>query len=291
MKTMNIKTPLFHIMTAAAQKAGRALVRDFGEVEQLQASQKGPVDFTDKATKKSEKLICNELTKARPKYGLVIKNTGTKRGPDISNYWIIDPLNGYFNFLHGIPHFCTAIALERDRRIEAAVIYQPVADELYFAERGQGAFLNDRRLRVSARNTLADSIFATSFPSIHQQAKKDNIQELAEIMARCSAIRSLGSTALDLAYVASGRYEGYWDKVKKKWEIAAGALIVKEAGGIVVDFNGTDKILEYGNIIASNANLDQQFSTILKPFITKKLAKAVEPSSPLSYPSTESGFK
>ena len=261
---MSRLTPLLTVMVNAAQKAGRALRRDFGEVEQLQVSRKGPADFVSKADLKAEKILVEELQKARPAYGFLLEEGGEVEGTDISNRWIIDPLDGTTNFLHGIPHFCVSLALERDRRIEAGVVYNPITDDLYYAERGKGAFLRDQRLRVSGRGKLEDALFATGIPFLGRPGHAEFMAELEVVMAKSSGIRRFGSAALDLAFVAAGRYDGYWERNLSAWDIAAGILLVREAGGIVVDTDGRDKMLDTGNIVATNANIDRDFMRLLK---------------------------
>lgn len=257
-------TPLLTIMVAAAQKAGRALRRDFGEVENLQVSRKGPADFVSKADTKAERTLVQELQKARPAYGFVLEEGGVIEGSDISNRWIIDPLDGTTNFLHGIPHFAISIALERDRRIEAGVVYNPITDDLYYAERGNGAFWNDHRLRVSARSKIDECLFATGIPFLGRPDHGIFMAELKTVMGVSAGVRRFGAAALDLAFVAAGRYDGYWERNLSSWDIAAGVLLVREAGGIVVDFKGRDRMLETGEIVATNAVIDREFLKMLK---------------------------
>lgn len=251
-------------MVNAAQKAGRALRRDFGEVENLQVTRKGPADFVTKADTKAEKILVEELQQSRPAYGFLLEEGGVLEGSDISNRWIIDPLDGTTNFLHGIPHFAVSIALERDKRIEAGVVYNPITDDLYYAERGKGAFLRDSRLRVSGRADIADSLFATGIPFLGRDGHELFIDELRTVMGVSSGIRRLGSAALDLAFVAAGRYDGYWERNLSSWDIAAGVILVREAGGMVSDFEGREKMLETGNIVATNGSLDRDFRQLLK---------------------------
>ena len=260
----NRLSPLLTVMVNAAQKAGRALRRDFGEVENLQVLKKGPADFVTKADTKAEKIIVEELQKVRPAYGFVLEEGGVVEGSDISNRWIIDPLDGTTNFLHGIPHFAVSVALERDKRIEAAVVYNPITDDLFYSERGHGAFFRDSRLRVSGRSVIAESIFATGVPFLGIEGHDEFIEELRVIMAKSAGIRRFGAASLDLAFVAAGRYEGYWERNISSWDMAAGLLLVKEAGGIVTDFKGRDRMLETGSVIATNASLDQDFRKLLK---------------------------
>lgn len=261
---MTIRTPLMTVMVSAAQKAGRALRRDFGEVEQLQVSRKGPADFVTKADTKAEEIVYEELSKTRPNYGFIMEERGEVEGSDISNRWIVDPLDGTTNFLHGIPHFAISIALERDRKIEAGVVYNPITDDMFIAERGKGAFHNDHRLRVSGRTLIADSIFATGIPFLGRDGHEPFIAELKAVMATSSGIRRFGAAALDLAFVAAGRYDGFWERGLSRWDIAAGILLVREAGGIVSDFTGRDGMLESGDIVATNGALDRDFLKLLK---------------------------
>jgi myo-inositol-1(or 4)-monophosphatase len=261
---MNRLSPLLTVMVAAVQKAGRAMRRDFGEVEQLQVARKGPADFVSKADTKAERILVDELQKARPAYGFVLEEGGVVDGSDISNRWIIDPLDGTTNFLHGIAHFAISVALERDRRIEAGVVYNPITDELYFAERGKGAFVGDRRLRVSGRENIDDCIFATGIPFLGKPDHDIFMAEMKAVMAGSAGIRRFGAASLDLAFVAAGRFDGYWERNLQSWDIAAGLLLVREAGGIAVDLDGRDKMLETGGIVATNGKLDREFMALLK---------------------------
>lgn len=258
------QSPLMTVMIGAAQKAGRALRRDFNEVENLQVSRKGPADFVSKADIKAETILVDELQKSRPAYGVLMEEGGEVEGSDISNRWIVDPLDGTTNFLHGIPHFAVSVGLERDRRIEAAVVYNPITDDLFFAERGKGAYYNDKRLRVSGRSDLTESIFATGIPFLGRPGHEPFLAELQGVMAATAGVRRFGAASLDLAFVAAGRYDGYWERNLSSWDIAAGLLLVREAGGIVTDIDGKDKMLETGGIVATNASLDRDFRTLLK---------------------------
>jgi len=260
----NRLSPLLTIMVNAAQKAGRALRRDFGEIENLQVLKKGPADFVTKADTKAEKIIVEELQKSRPAYGFILEEGGVLEGSDISNKWIIDPLDGTTNFLHGIPHFAVSVALERDKRIEAGVVYNPITDDLYYAERGSGAFLRDSRLRVSGRAQIQESLFATGIPFMGRDGHEIFIKELEAVMAASAGVRRFGAAALDLAFVAAGRYDGFWERGLSSWDMAAGMLLVREAGGMITDFAGRDRMLESGDIIATNASLDRDFRQLLK---------------------------
>jgi myo-inositol-1(or 4)-monophosphatase len=204
-----VRSPTLNVMMNAARKAARGLVRDFGEVENLQVSMKGPADFVSSADLKTEKLLRQELQKARPGYGFLMEEGGEIVGSDASHRWIIDPIDGTTNFLHGIPHFCISIGLERDGEIIAGVIYEPIHDEMFHAEKGAGAYLNERRLRVSARRKLEEAVFATGIPFKGRPGHEQFVADATAVMATCAGIRRFGSAALDLAYVAAGRYEGY----------------------------------------------------------------------------------
>src|SRR5205807_8958884 len=222
-------------MTSAALKAARGLVRDFGEVEQLQVSIKGPGEFVSTADLKAERTLRNELHRARPGYGLLFEEGGTAEGSDPRHRWIVDPLDGTTNFLHGIPHFAISIALERDGEIIAGVVYEPIHDEMFWAEKGIGAYLNDRRLRVSARRQLGEALIGTGIPFGGRGDHPAYLATLAGVAAATSGVRRLGAAALDLAYVAAGRYDGFWEFGLFPWDIAAGLLLVRDAGGCVSD--------------------------------------------------------
>ena len=260
---MHPRSALLNVMTAAAQKAARGLVRDFGEIENLQVSQKGPADFVSNADKKSEKILVQELSKARPRFGFLLEEGGEIEGTDTSNRWIIDPLDGTSNFLHGIPHFSISIALERDGEPAAGVIYEPVSDQMFIAENGQGAFLNNRRLRVSARKKLEESLFATGIPFAGKDGHDRYLKQIKAVMALSAGVRRFGSAALDLAYVAAGRFEGFWEIGLQSWDIAAGIVLVREAGGFVTDVAGGNRMMESGEIIAANSHLHGKLAEIL----------------------------
>ena len=255
------RSALLNVMTAAAHKAAKGLVRDFGEIENLQVSKKGTGDFVSAADRKAEETLVAELTKARPGYGFLLEEGGAIEGSDTSNRWIIDPLDGTTNLLHGIPHFSISIALERDGELNAGVIYEPVWDQMFIAEKGQGAYLNDRRLRVSARRALEESLFATGIPFAGKDEHDRFLKQLKAIMAVSSGVRRFGSAALDLAYVAAGRYEGFWEIGLHPWDMAAGIVLVREAGGFVTDLSGGKGMMESGEILGAN---DQLHGTMLK---------------------------
>jgi myo-inositol-1(or 4)-monophosphatase len=251
------------IMIAAARKAGRGLARDFGEVEQLQVSVKGPANFASSADHRSEETLYRELSKARPGYGFLMEERGLVEGPDKTHRWIVDPLDGTTNFLHGVPLFCIAIALERDGEIVAGLTYNPIYDELYTAEKGQGAFLNNRRLRVAARRALADSLITTGIPHRGKAGHERFLAECRALMSQAAGVRRTGSAAIDLAWVAAGRFDGYIEHGLSPWDLAAGSLMVREAGGIVTDAQGGKRILETGDIVAGNAQVHRAMLELL----------------------------
>ena len=247
------RSPLITVMIRAAQKAGRGLVRDFGEVENLQVSRKGPADFVSAADLKAEDTLRQELTRARPRFGWLMEEGGTVEGEDKDRRWIVDPLDGTTNFLHGIPHFAISIALEQEGVPVAGVVFNPVTDELYWAERGVGAYLNDRRLRVSSRSNLADALIGTGMPF---KGRGDSIgfqRELAMIMPHVSGIRRMGAASLDLAYVAAARFDGFWETSLNPWDVAAGIVLVQEAGGFATDIDGKSPALKADTVVAGNA--------------------------------------
>ncbi len=264
------RSALLNVMVDAARKAGRLLNRDFGEVQNLQVSVKGPGDFVSQADRKAEKAVFDELSRARPGYGFLMEERGTVEGEDSQHRWIVDPLDGTTNFLHGIPIFATSIALERQGQIVAGVIYNPAMDELYTAERGGGAFFNDRRLRVAARKDLTDCVISGGIPHLGQGRHGEFLVELRNVMGEASGVRRTGSAALDLAWVAAGRLDGYWEKPLHPWDIAAGMLLVREAGGFVSDRDGGQTMMEGGGIVAGNETIHR---ALLKQ-LTKPLPAA-----------------
>jgi myo-inositol-1(or 4)-monophosphatase len=248
---------LMNVMIAAARKAGRGLASDFGEVEQLQVSVKGPANFVSAADHRSEETLFRELSKARPNYSFLMEERGEVEGADKTHRWIVDPLDGTTNFLHGNPLFGIAIALEREGELVAALIYSPILDEMYTAERGQGAFVNSRRLRVAARKSLTDSVIATGMPNRGRDGHERFLKECKVLMPQVAGIRRTGSAATDLAWVAAGRLDGYFDYHLGPWDIAAGALLVREAGGHVSDSSGEPEMFETKSIVAGNAAIQK----------------------------------
>ncbi|EKF18905.1 inositol monophosphatase family protein [Nitratireductor pacificus] len=246
------RSALINVMVQTAMKAGRSLSRDFGEVQNLQVSLKGPGDYVSQADRKAEEIIYNELSRARPGYSFLMEEGGSVEGDDPQHRWIVDPLDGTTNFLHGIPVFAISIALERQGQLVAGVIYNPAMDELYTAERGGGAFLNDRRLRVAARSKLSDAVIGTGIPHLGRGHHGNALLDLRNVMGETAGIRRLGSAALDLAYVAAGRMDGFWEDTLAPWDMAAGIVMVREAGGFVTDRDGGGKIFETGKVVAGN---------------------------------------
>jgi myo-inositol-1(or 4)-monophosphatase len=263
---MSTQSALLKVMSDAARKAARGLNRDFGELAELQVSRKGAADFVSAADIKAEQSIFESLTKARPGYGFLGEERGLIEGTDKTHTWIVDPLDGTTNFLHAIPHFAINIALQREGAVVAAVTYNPVSNELFWAEKGKGAFVNDRRLRVAARQRLDESVLATGIPFLGHGQHARFLKELHQISQRVAGVRRFGAAALDLAWVAAGRMDGFWERDLSAWDLAAGLLLVTEAGGKVTTAEGGDDVLAAGSVCA--ANLD------LHPLILERLRAA-----------------
>ncbi|KGJ19572.1 inositol monophosphatase family protein [Paracoccus sanguinis] len=254
-----------NVMIKAARKAGRSLVKDFREVENLQVSSKGPGDFVTRADREAERIIKEELRGARPNYGWCGEETGTEDGEDPTRRWIVDPLDGTTNFLHGLPHWAVSIALEHKGEVVAAVVFDPAKDELFTAEKGDGAFVNDKRLRVSGRRDMNSAIFATGVPFGGRGTLPATLRDLARLMPVCAGVRRWGSASLDLAYVAAGRYDGYWERGINAWDVAAGWLLVREAGGFVEPLRAHEGPgVDAGDIVAANAQLFAGFAEIVR---------------------------
>ncbi len=248
-----------NLMMKTARKAGRSLVKDFREVENLQVSTKGPGDFVSKADREAERIIKTDLMEARPSYGWLGEETGGGAGEDPTRRWIVDPLDGTTNFLHGMPHWSISIALEHKGEIVSGIVYDPAKDEMFWAEKGAGCWLNDtKRMRVSGRRVMSEAVFATGVPFGAKATLPLMIQDLSRLMPVCAGLRRWGSAALDLAYVAAGRFDGYWERELQTWDIAAGILLVREAGGIVRGIGEGDPLVT-GHVIASNDNLAEPF--------------------------------
>jgi myo-inositol-1(or 4)-monophosphatase len=257
------RSAVINVMEAAARKAARGLIRDFGEVEQLQVSEKGPADFVTEADRRAEAILTDELRKARPAFGFLREERGAIAGEDPDRRWIIDPLDGTTNFLHGIPHFAISIALEQRGELVAGVIYDPLRDELFWAEKGAGAYVNRQRLRVSARPRLAQSVLATGIPFGQRAGKRAFAAMLSAVMERTAGVRRFGAASLDLAYVAAGRYDGFWEVGLSPWDVAAGIVLVREAGGFVSDLDGRPAMLHGGTIVAGNNRLHGEVVALL----------------------------
>ncbi len=253
-----------NLMIKAARAAGRSLSKDFREVENLQVSLKGAGDFVSKADFAAEEIIREQLTEARPTYGWVGEETGVTEGDDPTRRWIVDPLDGTTNFLHGMPHWAVSIALEHKGEVVAGVVYDPTKDEMFFAEKGQGAWMNESRMRVSGRRRLSECVFATGLPFSGRADLPQTLQELARILPATSGVRRWGSASLDLAYVAAGRYDGFWERGLNLWDIAAGVVIVREAGGMIEPLRKERNILADGEVICANEPIFEQFAKIIR---------------------------
>ncbi len=244
---------LMTIMVNAARKAGRSLARDFGEVEHLQVSVKGPANFVSAADHRAETILYEELSKARHGYSFLMEERGLVEGPDKSHTWIIDPLDGTTNFLHGIPMFAISVGLEREGELVAGLVYNPATGDLYTAERGKGAFLNDtRRLRVAARPDLDNAVITTGISHRGKPGQEQNLREIHAVMRDSAGIRRTGVASIDLAWVAQGRFDGYWERHIQAWDMAAGIVLVREAGGFVSDTQGRQNMLKTGDIVCGN---------------------------------------
>jgi myo-inositol-1(or 4)-monophosphatase len=259
-----LRSALLNVMIGAARKAARSLKRDFGEVEHLQVSLKGPANFVTAADRRAEEILRAELAKARPGYGFLGEEGGRQEGADKTHCWIVDPLDGTTNFLHSIPQFAISIALEREATIVAGVIYNPANEELFIAERGKGAFLNDKRLRVAARKRLADAVVACGLPHLGRGDLALFRKEFAAVQEKVAGLRRFGAAALDLAWVAAGRLDGYWERNLSPWDTAAGLIMVREAGGFVTDIDGRDDIFAHGEILAGNDTMHRELLALIK---------------------------
>jgi len=259
-----LHSALLNVMIKAAHRAGRGLKRDLGEIEHLQVSVKGPRNFVTAADHRAEAILHEELAKARPDYGFLGEEGGAREGTDKAHRWIVDPLDGTTNFLHGIPHFAISIALERNGAVVAGLIYNPANDEMFIAERGKGAFLNDKRIRVAARERLADAVVACGLPHYGRGDLALARNEIAAAQQHFAGLRRYGAAALDLAWVAAGRLDVYWERDLSPWDLAAGSLLVREAGGFVSDLDGGDAILTKGNVVAGNDTMHRELLRLLK---------------------------
>jgi myo-inositol-1(or 4)-monophosphatase len=259
-----LHSALLNVMIKSARKAGRALKRDFGEVEHLQVSLKGPANFVTAADRRSEETLREELMRARPGYGFLGEEGGRHEGSDKTHTWIVDPLDGTSNFLHGIPHFAISIALEREGTIVAGVIYNPASDDIYTVERGKGAFLNDKRLRVAARQRLVDAVVTCGLPHHGRGDLTLSLKEIGAVQDKVAGLRRLGAASLDLAWVAAGRFDAYWERNLGPWDVAAGVILVREAGGYVSDLDGGEAPHLTGDIVAGNETLHRELLRVLR---------------------------
>ncbi len=255
---MSTQSALLKVMSDAARKAARGLNRDFGELAELQVAKKAPADFVSAADLKAEQVLFEALTKARPGYGFLGEERGMIEGSDKTHRWIVDPLDGTTNFLHAIPHFANNIALEREGVVVAALTHNPITNDTFWAEKGKGCFVNDKRLRVAARKHMDEAVFATGIPFLGHGQHATFLKELHQISQRVAGVRRFGAASLDLAWVAAGRFDGYWERDLKPWDLAAGVLLVTEAGGKVTDADGGSDILTKGSICAGNLDLHPQ---------------------------------
>lgn len=260
---MPLLSPEINVLEKICIKASKTIIRDFGEIEKLQVSKKGPGDFVTKTDQKVEEIIIEELERARPGYNFLAEEGGTTKEKKNEFTWIIDPIDGTANFMHGIPHFAISIGLEKNGEIIVGIIFDPIKNEMFYAEKGRGAYLNNTRIRVSSRNTIGDSVALTGGPAFAEENKQNFYNEYIAMSNHCHQVRKLGSAALDLAYVAAGRAEIFWHKNLKYWDIAAGLIIVKEAGGTITDFKGKTFDLNNKELLATNSRLDSETVKIL----------------------------
>jgi len=264
-----LHSALLNVMVAAARKAARSLKRDFGEVEKLQVSLKGPANFVSAADHRAEETLRAELAKARPGYGFLGEEGGRQEGSDKSHCWIVDPLDGTTNFLHGIPHFAISIALEREGTIVAGIVYNPINEELFVAERGKGAFLNDQRLhdqrlRVAARKRLSEAVIACGLPHLGRGDLAQFRKEFAAVQEKVAGLRRFGAATLDLAWVAAGRLDAFWERDLSPWDMAAGLILVREAGGFASDLDGGEDIFDKREILAGNESMQRELLALIR---------------------------
>ena len=263
---MRLNSPQINIITKACMKASRSLIRDFGEIENLQVLAKGPGDFVTSADKRTEKILIDELQKAHPEYGIITEETGVINKSNFKNRWIIDPIDGTMNFLNGIPQFAISIGYEESGEIKCGVIFNPIMNEMFCAEKGNGAYLNNSRIRVSNKKKITDALLVTGGPKGASKIKDKIYSEYINVSNNVSNVRKFGSAALDMAYVACGRFDGYWQRELNYWDIAAGIIILKEAGGFINFFEEDINAPIKKNILATNSSIHEQ----LKDLIDKK---------------------
>jgi len=260
---MRLSSPQINLITKACMKASRSLIRDFGEIENLQVSSKGPGDFVTSADKRTEKILIEELQKAHPEYGIITEETGIINKSNTKNRWIIDPIDGTFNFMNGIPQFAISVGYEEENEIKCGVIFNPIMNEMFCAEKGNGAYLNNSRIRVSKKNKIKDALIVTGGPKGSSKIKDKIFSEYINVSNNVSNVRKFGSAALDMSYVACGRFDGYWQRELNYWDIAAGIIILKEAGGFVDFFEEDNSAPLKKNILASNSFIHEELSELI----------------------------
>ena len=261
---MKLNSANINVMIKAARAASKHLIRDFGEIEKLLVSVKGPGDFVTASDKKVEKILIDELIKARPSYSILSEEIGEIKN-DENFRWIIDPIDGTSNFLHGVPHFAISIGLESEKEIICGIIYDPIKDEMFLAEKGNGSYLNNQRIRVSNRKKLENCMIFTGGPRNSASDRETAIKEYEKFSSKVLVpIRKMGSASLDLAYVAAGRCDGFWQRDLKYWDIAAGIILIKEAGGQISDFNGNDQFVANQTVLATNSKINEEMIEVLK---------------------------
>ena len=260
---MRLNSPQINLITKACMKASRSLIRDFGEIENLQVSSKGPGDFVTSADKRTEKILIEELQKAHPEYGIISEEAGIINKSNTKNRWIIDPIDGTFNFMNGLPQFAISIGYEEENEIKCGVIFNPIMNEMFCAEKGNGAFLNNSRIRVSKKNKIKEALLVTGGPKGASKIKDKIFSEYINVSNNVSNIRKFGSAALDMAYVACGRFDGYWQREINYWDIAAGVIILKEAGGFVDFFEEDKNVPLKKNILASNSFIHEELRELI----------------------------
>ena len=260
---MRLNSPQINLMTKACMKAARSLIRDYGEIENLQVSSKGPGDFVSSADKRTEKILIEELQKAHPDYGIITEESGEINKSNLKNRWIIDPIDGTMNFLNGIPQFAISIGYEEYGEAKCGVIFNPITNEMFLAEKGNGSYLNNSRIRVSNKKKISDSLLVTGGPKQASKIKNKIFSEYISVSKNVSNIRKFGSAALDMAYVACGRFDGYWQRELNYWDIAAGIIIIKEAGGFIDFFEEDPKTPMKKNIIATNSNIHDELRNLI----------------------------
>ena len=260
---MRLNSPQINLIIKACMKASRSLIRDFGEIENLQVSTKGPGDFVTSADKRTEKILIEELQKARPEYGIITEEAGIINKSNTDNRWVIDPIDGTMNFLNGIPQFAISIGYEEKGEITCGVIFNPIINEMFVAEKGSGAYLNNSRIRVSNKKKIKDALLVTGGPKRASKIKSKIFSEYINVSNEVSNVRKFGSAALDMAYVACGRFDGYWQRELNYWDIAAGIIVIKEAGGFINFFDEDKNNPLKKNIIASNSNIHSELIDLI----------------------------